>query len=160
MLNGVISWKSLRRLRRCLMPLLCFTGFVLAQGSDKADFATTSYVVHARAILGLEKISSNATGELSVEDGALLFRTTGGRTARIPMGSIQDVFLSQEDKQMGGTPMALGRAAVPYSGGRAIALLAHRKYDFLTLEFRDANGGLHGAICQLNRGQGGPSSRN
>lgn len=64
------------------------------------------------------------------------------------MGSIRDIFLSQEDKQVGGTPMVLGRAAVPFSGGRAIALLAHKKYDFLTLEYRDANGGLHRVICQ------------
>jgi hypothetical protein len=151
MLNGVISWKALRRR---LMPLLCLTGGILAQGSDKVDFARTSSVVHARAILGLEKISSNATGELSIQDGALLFRTSGGRTARIPMSFIRDVFLSQEDKQVGGTPMALGRAAAPFSAGRAIALLAHKKYDFLTLEYRDANDGLHGVICQLNKGQG------
>ena len=49
--------------------------------------------------------------------------------------------------------MALGRAAVPYGGGRVIGLFAHKKYAIVTLEYRDANGGLHGAIFQLNNGQ-------
>jgi hypothetical protein len=35
-----------------------------------------------------------------------------------------------------------------------IGLLAHKKYDFLTLEYLDSNGGLHGMICQLNKGEG------
>jgi hypothetical protein len=32
--------------------------------------------------------------------------------------------------------------------------LAHKKYDTLTLEYVDSNGGLHGAIFQLSKGQG------
>ena len=55
---------------------------------------------------------------------------------------------------MGGTSMALGRAATPFGGGRVIGLFAHKKYDFLTLDYLDSNGGFHGAICQLNKGQG------
>ena len=55
---------------------------------------------------------------------------------------------------MGGMPMALGRAATPYGGGRVIGLFAHKKYDFMTLEYFDSNGGFHGAIYQLNKGQG------
>jgi hypothetical protein len=49
--------------------------------------------------------------------------------------------------------MAMSRAVVPFGGGRVIGLLAHKKYDFLTLEYLDSNGGYHGAICQLNIGQ-------
>jgi hypothetical protein len=55
---------------------------------------------------------------------------------------------------VGGIPLALGRAATPFGGGRVIGLFSHKKYDFLTLESFDANGGFHGTIYQLNKGQG------
>lgn len=159
MTSRMISSEIRSRMPRCrmprfLMPLLYFAGSLLGQGHDQASATLPSSVVHARAILGLENIASNATGELSIQDDALLFRRSEGPIARIPIGSIQDVFLSHEDKEVGGTPMALGQAATPFGGGRVIGLLAHKKYDFFTLEYRDANGGLHGVICQLNKGQG------
>jgi len=48
----------------------------------------------------------------------------------------------------------LGKAAVPYGGGRVVSLFSHKKYDVLTLEYLDSGGGLHNAIFQLNEGQG------
>ena len=50
--------------------------------------------------------------------------------------------------------MTLGKAATPFGGGRVVSLFAHKKYDTLTLVYADANGGIHGAIFQLNKGQG------
>ena len=126
----------------------------MSQDSDQAKAPVSNSGVHARAILGLEGISNNVTGELSIQGDALVFKSAAGPIARIPAGSIQGVFLSQEDKETGGTPMALGRAAAPFGGGRVIGLFAHKKYDFLTLEYLDSNGSFHGAICQLNKGQG------
>lgn len=154
MTSRILSSQMTSRIPRCLMPLLYFAGGLFGQGHDQASAALPSTVVHVRAILGLEHISSNATGELSIQDDALIFRRSEGPIARIPIGSIQDVFLSQEDKQVGGTPMALGKAATPFGGGRVIGLLAHKKYDLITFEYRDVNGGLHGVIFQLNKGQG------
>ncbi len=105
-------------------------------------------------MLGLEGISNNTSGELSIQGDDLVFKPSEGPIARIPIGSIQGVFLGQEDKEVGGTPMAVTRAATPFGGGRVIGLFAHKKYDFLTLDYLDSNGGFHGAICQLNKGQG------
>ncbi len=50
--------------------------------------------------------------------------------------------------------MTLGKAAAPYGGGRVVSLFAHKKYDTLTLEYVDNQGGFHGALFQLNKGQG------
>ena len=50
--------------------------------------------------------------------------------------------------------MKIGKAAAPFGGGRVVSLFAHKKYDTLTLEYVDSNGGVHGAIFQLKRGQG------
>lgn len=35
-----------------------------------------------------------------------------------------------------------------------VSLFAHKKYDSLTVEYRDNNGGFHGAIFRLRNGQG------
>jgi len=70
------------------------------------------------------------------------------------IGSIQDIFVEEGDKQVGGTAMTLGKTAAPYGGGRVVSLFAHKKYDFLTVEYLDNSGGFHGAIFQLEKGQG------
>jgi len=72
----------------------------------------------------------------------------------VPIGSIQELSLGEQDKQVGGVPMTLAKAAAPYGGGRAISLFSHKKYDTVTLGYLDSNGGFHGAIFQLNNGQG------
>ena len=77
-----------------------------------------------------------------------------GQTVRIDTNTIVDVCLGEWDKPVGGLPMALGKTAAPFGGGRVVSLFGHKKYDFLTVEYRDSNGGLHGAIFQLNKGQG------
>ena len=56
--------------------------------------------------------------------------------------------------QVGGLPMKIGKAAAPYGGGRLVSLFAHKKYDTLTLEYVDGDGGLHGAILLVTKGQG------
>jgi hypothetical protein len=104
--------------------------------------------------LGLEGVANNASGDLSIQDNAIVFSRREGPTIRTPLSSIQGVFLSEQDKQVGGIPVALGKAAVPYAGGRVISLFSHKKYGFLTLESFDVNGGFHATIYQLNRGQG------
>jgi hypothetical protein len=56
--------------------------------------------------------------------------------------------------QVGGLPMKIGKAAAPYGGGRVVSLFAHKEYDILTLEYVDGDGGIHGAIFQVPKGQG------
>ena len=78
----------------------------------------------------------------------------GGAASQVSLDSIQDVFLGEQSKQVGGLPMTLGKAATPFGGGRVISLFSHKKYETLTVEYLDVNSGLHGAIFQLNKGQG------
>jgi hypothetical protein len=91
---------------------------------------------------------------LSVQDDSLQFQQNGAPGAQVKIGSVRDVFLGGESKQVGGLPMTLGKAAVPFGGGRVVSLFAHKKYDTLSLEYADADGGIHGAIFQLTKGQG------
>jgi hypothetical protein len=82
------------------------------------------------------------------------FQHDGIAVAQVSISSIQDIFVEEGDKQVGGTAMTLGKAAAPYGGGRVVSLFAHKKYDFLTVEYLDNRGGFHGAIFQLEKGQG------
>jgi hypothetical protein len=104
--------------------------------------------------LGFEDVSNNANGDLSIQGNTLRFRKGDGSVAEVPVRSIQNLAIGEEDRQVGGVPMTLTRAAAPYGGGRVIALIAHKKYDTVTLEYLDSNGGFHGAIFQLEKGQG------
>ena len=149
-----VSSKLLFRILRCLVPASCLAASLIAQNFDEVRTASTRPVLRARAVLGLEGVANNSMGELSIQDDVFVYSRREGPTVRMPLSTIQGVFLSQEDKQVGGMPMALGRAATPYGGGSVIALFAHKKYDFMTLEYFDSNGGFHGTIYLLNKGQG------
>jgi hypothetical protein len=84
----------------------------------------------------------------------LQFQKGGKPAAQVKIASVQDIFLGDQSKQVGGVPMTLSKAAIPFSGGRAVSLFAHKKYDTVSLEYIDTEGGFHGAIFQLNKGQG------
>jgi len=145
--NGSGSPRKSFRLLRCAVAASWFAASLVAQKSD-------GVALRARAVLGLEGVGHSSSGQLSIQEDALVYSRSEGPAVRMPLSAIQGAFLSQQDKQVGGLPMALGRAATPYGGGRAIGLFAHKKYDFVTLEYSDSNGGLHGAIYQLKKGQG------
>jgi hypothetical protein len=149
-----ISSNVLIRILRYLVPASCFAASLIAQDLGQLRTASSSSVLRARTVLGLEGVANNSMGELSIQDDAFVFSRPEGPTVRMPLSAIQGVFLSQEDKEVGGTTMALGRAATPFGGGRVIGLFAHKKYDFVTLEYFDPNGAFHGTIYQLNKGQG------
>jgi hypothetical protein len=146
---GSVSLKVLFRLLRRLVPASCFAASLMAQDLDQGKTG----VLRARAVIGLEGVANNSMGELSIQDDNFVFVRLQGPAVRIPLSAIQDAFLSQEDKEAGGTPAAVGRAVTPFGGGRVIGLFAHKKYDFMTLEYVDSNGGLHGTIYQLNKGR-------
>ncbi len=146
--NESDSSRIVSRLLRCLVAASCFAASLAAQDPS------SNPVLRARAVLGVEGVSNNSMGELSIQGDVLVYSRPEGPTVRMPLSAIQGAFLSQRDKQVGGTPMALGRAATPFGGGRVIGLFAHKKYDFVTLEYFDSMGGFHGTIYQLNKGQG------
>jgi hypothetical protein len=110
--------------------------------------------IHVIHVLGFEGARHNATGNLKIRGDTLQFQRDGSPSAQVNLSSIQDIFVEDEDKQVGGTAMTLGKTAVPFGGGRVVSLFAHKKYDYLTVEYLDKSGGFHGAIFQLGKGQG------
>ena len=134
--------------------LLCSSLGALAQSTAPPVNASAPFSIPATHLLGLENTKSNCNGTLSIQGDALQFQQGGKPGAEVKITSIQAVFLGGESKQVGGVPMKLGKAAAPFGSGRVVSLFAHKKYDTLTLEYVDRDGGVHGAIFQLAKGQG------
>jgi hypothetical protein len=110
--------------------------------------------VHVRHLLGLGDVRNNTSGQLRIQGEMVEFQRDGSTAAQVRISAIQNIAVGTEDRQIGGVPVTLGKAAVPFEGGRAISLFSHKKYDTLTIEYLDNNGGLHGAIFEMNKGQG------
>ena len=138
--------------RRIVLEVFRITTCVILGLSATLVFAEDASPTRVTHILGLEGVANNAGGTISLQKGALQFHKDPGLTAQISVGSITNVSLGEQDKQVGGVPMALGKAATPFGGGRAISLFSHKKYDTLTVEYLDSKGGLHGVIFQLSKG--------
>jgi hypothetical protein len=126
----------------------------LAQNTAPRLKANAPFSIQATHVLGLPNTKDNSKGTLSTQDNLLRFQQSGKTVAQIDIASVRDVFLGEESAQVGGLPMKIGKAAAPYGGGRVVSLFAHKKYDTLTLEYVDGEGGVHGAIFQVAKGQG------
>jgi hypothetical protein len=144
----------------CLTLLLSLCAGSIGHAQSEAQSPVPGSAIHVTHVLGFEGERHNATGDLRIQGDAVQFQRNGSPTAQVNISSIQDIFVEAEDKQVGGTAMTLGKTAAPFGGGRVVSLFAHKKYDFLTVEYLDNNGGLHGAIFQLDKGQGRTFSHN
>ena len=154
MIHTIVLPKQIGRILTCFTLLVCYHQALEAQDHAAADTQAASSKLQVTQILGFEGMSKNANGGLSVQNGYLRFQKSENSSAQIAVGSIQGLTLGEDDRQVGGTTMRLAKSAVPYGGGRAVSLFAHKKYDTVTLEYVDSNGGYHGAIFQLHKGQG------
>ena len=125
-------------------------------GVSIASAETAAANPNVRHIIGLGDVKRNATGKLTVHDGALEFKTSTGET-KVPIASVDDVFIGTETTQGGGKTGKVIKAAshaAPYDSGAAVTILLRTKVDILTVSFHDPDGALHGAIFALPIGQG------
>lgn len=124
-----------------------------AAGSGTSTGGNPPLIV--RHVIGLEKVSSQKSGRLSVENGAMQF-DAGKAPVRVPATSIDAIFVGTETTQAGGK---VGRGvktaaiAAPYGTGKVLSLLMRTKVDILTISYRDPAGALHAAIFALPIGQ-------
>ena len=160
-MNRLIVAMNLRGVclgRHALMTLCallaCSCLDALGQSAAPQVNGNAPFSIRATHLLGFENTKNNCTGNLSIQDNALQFQQSGKPAAQVKIAFVRDVFLGGQSKQVGGLPMTLGKTAAPFGGGRVVSLFAHKKYDTLTLEYVDSDGGVHGAIFQLNKGQG------
>ncbi len=100
--------------------------------------------VKAVQLIGLTGVKQNAKGTLKVENGNLQF-LHGKTNADINAASIQDVVTGDDTQRSVGGTVGVMSMAAPYGGGRFLSLF-RKKIDTLTVQYRDVDGGLHGAI--------------
>lgn len=142
------------RVLACLAPLIFCCMAAFAQSKSQAPVVTAAHSVRVTHILGFAGVRNNASGTLSIQLDALQFQSSGKPATEVKIVSVQDVIVGELNKQVGGLPMTMGKAAAPYGGGRVVSLFTHKKYDTLALRYVDAEGGIHGAIFQLQKGEG------
>jgi hypothetical protein len=135
--------------------LLLYSGIsASAQSTAPPLNANTAFSIRAIHLMGWPNTKNDCKGTLSTQDKQLRFQQSGKSVAQVDIASVRHVFLGEENMQVGGVPMKIGKAAAPYGAGRVVSLFAHKKYDMLTLEYVDSDGGVHGAIFQVPKGQG------
>jgi hypothetical protein len=102
-------------------------------------------------LVGLGGVKDNTGGTLTVEGGKLRFAHSKS-TSDIAAAAMEDVVTGGDSQRaVRGT---LGTISMfgPYGSGRVLSLF-RSKIDSLTIQYRDADGGLHGVIFTLPVGQ-------
>jgi len=135
-----------------MIAVIALSASAWAQSSTQPKPPAADSTPQFTHVLGLEDVKHNANGKLSVNEGGLDFRGSASH-AQIPVASIEDIFTGEDSHQTGGKLLTLAKMGVPYGGGRVLSLLTHEKFEILTVEYRDENGGLHGALFTMPLGQ-------
>ena len=135
--------------RRVFLAALFFAACLAPSASAQQQPAAAGFNV--RHVIGLEGIKHDTKGRVTVSNDALEF-ATGPTKTTVAITSIQDVLTGADSQRaIGGTLGTLTMFA-PYEAGRFLSLFRTR-IDTVTIEYRDSNGGLHGAIFSLPQGQ-------
>jgi hypothetical protein len=103
-------------------------------------------------ITGLTGVKNKTGGKLTVDGGNLHFVHEATKVD-VAAASIEDVVTGADSQRIiHGTLGSIGLIAAPYGSGRFLSLF-RSKLDTLTVKYRDAEGGLHGAIFALPVGK-------
>jgi hypothetical protein len=137
----IIRAKKLLRVGTVFVAVVAILG-VNAQQSPTA--------VKAVQLTGLPRVKENAKGNLTVENGYLHF-LSGKTTSEVRATSIEDVVTGTDSQKAVGKTIGMLSMAAPYGGGRFVSLF-RKKVDTLTVEYRDAEGALHGVIFTMPLG--------
>jgi hypothetical protein len=137
------------RAARPIFVLLIAATLAQAGEPRPATFST-----EAVQVIGFGDIRDNTKGTLELKDGSLHFTSSEGSFAVVP-NVIQDVVTGKDTQRaIGGTVGTISQFA-PYGAGRALSL-PRNKIDTFTIEYRDSDGALHGAIFTMPVGKADP----
>ena len=95
-------------------------------------------------LTGLTGVKNNTGGSLTVENGNLRF-THAKNTSDLPAASMQDVVTGSDSQRVIRGTLGTISMFGPYGSDRFLSLF-RSKIDTLTIQYRDADGALHGVI--------------
>jgi hypothetical protein len=107
---------------------------------------------HAKHLIGLPEIKAKIDGTLALSSTEFIFTMPNGQTS-LQRTQITAVSVGDERRENGGTMGKLGRMAIPYGGGAAVAMVTHNQVDLLTIEYRDVNNAYHGVVFLLPKNE-------
>ena len=116
-------------------------------GMSTGNAHQVSGPVEAVQLTGLPGIKDNAKGTLNVENNQLHF-VHGKTSSDVSTTSIEDVVTGADTEEAVGKTVGMMSMAAPYESGRFLSLF-RKKIDTLTVQYRDSEGGLHGAIFTM-----------
>ena len=112
---------------------------------------TAQTLMQAVQLIGLTGLNQNTKGKLTVTNGTLRFIHSKGN-ADVAATAIENVVTGTDSQRaIGGTLGTLTQLA-PFGSGRVLSLF-RAKLDTLTIQYRDADGGLHGVIFTVPLGK-------
>jgi hypothetical protein len=126
--------------------LVTMSPFVLASHAQQP--AGPTRVVQ---IMGLTGVKNKTSGSLVVEGGNLRF-AHGQTKVDVAVTSVQDVVTGNDSQRLIHGTLGTLTMFAPYESGRFLSLF-RTKLDTLTIQYRDADGGLHGAVFTMPAGQ-------
>ena len=130
----------------CAGFLLVLSGFVAPSPAQQS--AAPTKVIQ---IMGLTGVKNKTKGSLAVEGGNLRF-AHGQAKVDLAATSVQDVVTGNDSERLIHGTLGTLTMFAPYESGRFLSLF-RTKLDTLTIQYRDADGGLHGAVFTMPLGQ-------
>lgn len=102
-------------------------------------------------VTGLPGVKNKTGGMLGIADGKLEF-THGTEKAEVPANLVSDVVTGNDSQRLIHGTLGTLTMFAPYESGRFMSLF-RTKLDTLTIQYRDADGGLHGAVFTMGTGK-------
>jgi hypothetical protein len=147
-----LRWKSVLVVT-CLVVLgmLTLPAGSAAQQQQPPAVRVTDAPVKVVVVKGLEGVKDNTKGTIIVGDGSMHI-THDATVSNLDTHSIEDVVTGDDSQRVIRGTLGTLSWFVPYGGSRFLALF-RTKLDTVTIKYRDADGGLHGAIFTMPVGQ-------
>jgi len=137
--------------RTALPILILLMSATLMQAGEPTS---TTYSTEAVQIIGFGDIRDNTKGTLELKDGSLHF-TSSKESFTVRANNIQDVVTGNDTQRAIQGPVGTISQFGPYGSGRVLSLF-RSNIDTFTIEYRDSDGALHGAIFTMPAGKADP----
>jgi hypothetical protein len=133
------------KVKAALIAVTLFSCFSLSHAQEAQT------VTKAVQLIGLADLKGNTKGSLTIISGTLRFIHAKGNSD-VPVASIEDVVTGKDSQRVIGGTLGTLTLLAPFGSGRVLSLF-RTKLDSLTIQYRDAAGGLHGVIFTVPLGK-------
>jgi hypothetical protein len=127
------------------------TGNAPQAQTSRAEKSIAQTPIKSVELVGLAGVKDNTQGVLTIGDGKLRF-AHAKKTAEISAAAMDDVITGAESQRVIRGTVGTVSMFGPYGSGRVLSLF-RSGLDSLTIQYHDADGGLHGVVFGVPVGQ-------